>query len=79
MAPIDGGWTMTQADMETVIEQLHPPIVIPMHYMYGDVLERFIGHVKDKYPVRRKPTSSVILTRAGLPSAGTEIWVLQGH
>src|SRR5271154_5543843 len=32
MVPVDGTWTMDQGGMLEVIAQLHPPLLIPMHY-----------------------------------------------
>ena len=43
MAPVDGVYTMSQPDVAAVLEQIHPRLVLPMHYFTRDVAERFVG------------------------------------
>jgi len=77
LAPIDGVYTLSHADMIEVIEQITPPLVIPMHYFGPSVLRRFLARIGDRYPVHVNPSSQVALARATLPRA-TEILVLPG-
>jgi L-ascorbate metabolism protein UlaG (beta-lactamase superfamily) len=77
LAPIDGAMTMSQTDMIEVIEQIKPPLVIPMHYFGPNVLQRFLARTGDRYPVHINPSPQVTLARAKLPKS-TEILVLPG-
>lgn len=78
MAPIDGAYTMSQEDMIQVIEQIHPELVIVMHYWGQSVLDRFFDRLGGRYPVRRSATARVTLSRATLPGA-MEFLVLPGY
>ncbi len=77
LAPVDGAYTLSHEDMLAVIDQIKPPLVIPMHYFGPDVLRRFLARANGRYPVRFNPTPQVSLTRDTLPKA-TEILVLPG-
>jgi L-ascorbate metabolism protein UlaG (beta-lactamase superfamily) len=78
LAPADGMFTLSQTDMIAVIEQIHPLLVIPMHFFGPAALERFIERMNGRYPLTRSPSPSVALSRAMLPKA-TEILVLPGY
>lgn len=78
LAPIDGAYTMSQDDMLAVVEQIKPPLLVPMHYFAPSVLARFLARANDRYPVRNAATPSVLLSRALLPKS-TEILVLPGY
>ena len=67
LVPIDGLYTMSQAEMLEVIEEIRPALVIPMHYFGPDVLGRFLSLAKDWDQVI-SPTPSVALSRATLPA-----------
>ncbi|HWK46377.1 MAG TPA: MBL fold metallo-hydrolase [Stellaceae bacterium] len=77
MAPVDGEWTMSHADMAAVLDQLHAPLVIPMHYFNRSVLEPFLALVRDRYTIRLSEERDVVISRATLP-AQPEILVLPG-
>lgn len=77
LAPIDGAYTLSHADMIEVIEQVNPRLVIPMHYFAPSVLKRFTDRIGDRYPVRVNASPQVALSRDKLPKA-TEILVLPG-
>jgi len=71
MVPADGSWTMSFEDVLTVIDQLRPALVIPMHI---DTLQQalaFAQHTGSRYPVRQVPERSLILSRQLLPAATT--------
>ena len=78
LAPVDGAYTLSQADMIEVIEQIKPPLVVPMHYFAPSVLQRFLARCGGRYPVHVNPTARVALSRALLPKT-TEILVLPGN
>jgi L-ascorbate metabolism protein UlaG (beta-lactamase superfamily) len=77
LTPVDGAYTLSHADVLEVIEQVKPPLVIPMHYFAPSVLRRFLDQAGGRYPVRLSPDPHVALSRAMLPKA-TEILVLPG-
>jgi L-ascorbate metabolism protein UlaG (beta-lactamase superfamily) len=81
LVPVDGSYTMGQFEMMDVIQQIKPPLVIPMHYFNAATLARFLERMKTEfnYVVRTNDVPLAILTRAKIPPAGQpEIWVLPG-
>ena len=77
MPPVDGVFTMSQQDMAAVLDQLHPRLVLPMHYYTRDVVARFVDLVRDRYAVRFSDLPTLLLSRATLPAQPT-IVVLPG-
>jgi L-ascorbate metabolism protein UlaG (beta-lactamase superfamily) len=77
MAPVDGVYTMSQPDMATMLDQMHPRLVLPMHFYSHDVVWRFIDLVHDRYAVRFSDSPTLRLSRATLPERPT-IVVLPG-
>jgi L-ascorbate metabolism protein UlaG (beta-lactamase superfamily) len=78
LVPIDGMYTLSQDDMIEVIEQIHAPLIVPMHYFSRGILNAFLARMHDRYPVRISDKSGVLLSRADLP-AQPEILVLPGN
>jgi L-ascorbate metabolism protein UlaG (beta-lactamase superfamily) len=72
---VDGAYSLSQADIIEVIDQIKPRLIIPVHYFGPGQLERFLARMNDRYPVRRSEEPHVVLSRATLPSS-TEILVL---
>jgi L-ascorbate metabolism protein UlaG (beta-lactamase superfamily) len=62
-------------DIMKVIDQVKPPIVIPMHYDVARQGELFAAFAKEHYPIRRIGNAQLMLNRAMLPKS-TEIYVL---
>ncbi|HEX9443593.1 MAG TPA: MBL fold metallo-hydrolase [Candidatus Binatia bacterium] len=75
MTPIDALTNLGFEDVLRVVEQVKPPIVIPMHYDIERQAELFAAFAKERYPVRRLKESELVLSRPMLPAA-TEIFVL---
>jgi L-ascorbate metabolism protein UlaG (beta-lactamase superfamily) len=75
MIPIDAMTNLGFEDIIKVIEQVKPPIVIPMHYDVARQGEIFAAFARERYPIRRIPDSQLMLSRSMLPKA-TEIFVL---
>jgi L-ascorbate metabolism protein UlaG (beta-lactamase superfamily) len=73
MIGVDGSFTIGQADARTVIEAIHPRIVLPMHYFTQDNLARFLDMMRDTHTIdiRRDPTIEV--SRLTLPDKPTVI------
>jgi L-ascorbate metabolism protein UlaG (beta-lactamase superfamily) len=78
MVPVDGTWTMDQGGMLEVIAQLHPRLLIPMHYFGARTLELFLSRVRETYAIKLSETASVTLSRATLPTR-PEVLVLPGY
>jgi L-ascorbate metabolism protein UlaG (beta-lactamase superfamily) len=76
MTPIDAMTNLGFEDVLKVIEQVKPPIVIPMHYDVERQAELFAAFAKARYPVRQTGESRLALSRATLP-ASTEILILK--
>ncbi|MCS0504203.1 MBL fold metallo-hydrolase [Ancylobacter mangrovi] len=79
LAPVDGSYTLDVDGMVEVLKKLESPVVIPMHYFNQATLERFLEHfASSKYAIRRENSSTLVLSRASLPTQPTVI-VLPGH
>jgi L-ascorbate metabolism protein UlaG (beta-lactamase superfamily) len=74
LIPADGHWTLSFDDVLTVIKQLQPLLVIPMHIETTAHAEVLAQHLSGHYPTRRLAGHTILLSRAALPSA-TEIVV----
>ena len=75
MIPIDAMTNLGFEDIMRVIEQVKPPIVIPMHYDVARQGELFAAFAKEHYPIRKISESQLTLSRAILPKS-TEVFVL---
>ncbi|HWP60601.1 MAG TPA: MBL fold metallo-hydrolase [Candidatus Acidoferrales bacterium] len=75
MTPIDALTNLGFEDLVKVIEQVRPPIVIPMHYDVPRQADLFAAFVEERYPVRRIKESRLTLSRAMLPKS-TEVFIL---
>jgi L-ascorbate metabolism protein UlaG (beta-lactamase superfamily) len=78
LAPVDGTYTLSHEDMIAVIEQIHPSLIVPMHYFSPSLLQSFLAKTEGRYPVRTSTVASVVLSRAELPKQ-PEILILPGH
>jgi L-ascorbate metabolism protein UlaG (beta-lactamase superfamily) len=79
MVAVDGAWTMSQEDAAAAVDQLHPRVVLPMHYFTRDLLNRFLDLERGKYAidVRRSPVLDI--SRETLPPAPTVIVLPGGY
>jgi L-ascorbate metabolism protein UlaG (beta-lactamase superfamily) len=75
MVPIDAMTNLGFEDVIKVIDQVKPPIVIPMHYDIARQAELFAVFAKEHYPVIRVAESQLTLNRSMLPKT-TEVYVL---
>ena len=75
MIAVDGAVTISQEGAVTVIDQIKPKVVIPMHYWGYGSLERFVSLFESRYPVKRLDGSTVVFSRATLPEMSTD----RGH
>jgi L-ascorbate metabolism protein UlaG (beta-lactamase superfamily) len=75
MTPIDAMTNLGFDDLLKVVDQVRPPIVIPMHYDVAHQADLFAQFVDGRYPIRRIKASQLVLTRSMLPKS-TEIFIL---
>ena len=75
MVPIDAMTNLGFEDILKVVEQVKPPIVIPMHYDVARQAELFAGFASAHYPVKKIAQPQLTLSRAMLPKS-TEVFVL---
>lgn len=71
MAPVDGGYTMSQPDMIAVIRRLKSSIVIPMHWFGEATLDRFLAGMDGIFPVVETGMSSLNVSLDSLPALPT--------
>jgi L-ascorbate metabolism protein UlaG (beta-lactamase superfamily) len=73
MIAVDGAFTIGQADARTVIEQMHPRIVLPMHYFTADNLARFLDMMRATHAVEVRHEPTIEVSRMTLPDRPTVI------
>jgi L-ascorbate metabolism protein UlaG (beta-lactamase superfamily) len=76
MVPIDAMTNLGFEDILALVEQVKPPVVIPMHYDIARQGELFAAFAVKHYPIRRIDGSQLTLSRAILPKS-TEVFVLK--
>jgi L-ascorbate metabolism protein UlaG (beta-lactamase superfamily) len=67
LVPVDGIYTMSQAEMAQVIDQINPAVVVPMHYFSAARLAGFLELMKDRWEVVISETPTLAVSRATLP------------
>jgi len=77
LIPADGSWTLAPEEIVTVISQLQPLLVIPMHFDDPQHGEVFVQFTAGRYPVRRVDGRRLPLSRQFLPGA-TELVIFSG-
>jgi len=75
MIPIDAMTNLGFEDIIQVVNQVKPPIVIPMHYDQSRQAELFAAFAREHFPIKLISQSHLTLNRSMLPKA-TEIYVL---
>jgi L-ascorbate metabolism protein UlaG (beta-lactamase superfamily) len=78
MVPVDGALTLNQEDMISVVRQIKPKIVLPMHVFTAATLDRFVARAAQHYRVRHMPDPKIVMSRAELPEE-PEIVILPGR
>jgi L-ascorbate metabolism protein UlaG (beta-lactamase superfamily) len=73
MVMVDGAWSLGQADARSVVEQIHPRIVLPMHYFTMATLARFLDMMRTTYDIEMNPGPTVTVSRLSLPDEPTVI------
>ena len=74
MVAVDGGFTLSQRDAMAVIEQIHPRVVLPMHYFTHDRLAAFLDMLRGSgFEIQMRAEPTVAFSRATLPERPTAI------
>ena len=73
LVPIDGSFTIGQAQMREVIEQIGPAVVIPMHYFGRASLERFLDMMAADWAIEVASGPSVAYDRLQLPQRRVQV------
>jgi L-ascorbate metabolism protein UlaG (beta-lactamase superfamily) len=78
MAPVDGSYTLDLDGMMEVLTALKTPLIIPMHYYNGYILDRFLDRARKLWDVETAEIPSVVVAKATLPVA-PKVVVLPGR
>lgn len=78
LVPVDGTYTMAQANMLNVLKELKARIVLPMHYFSSQTLGRFIAGLAGSLAVDYRTGPTVTLSAKTLPDRPTLV-VLPGY
>jgi L-ascorbate metabolism protein UlaG (beta-lactamase superfamily) len=73
MIAVDGGYTIGQADARSVVEQIHPRLVLPMHYFTAENLARFLDMMRETYAISVRRNPMIEVSRTTLPDRPTVI------
>lgn len=69
MIMVDGGYSLGHRDAVALVEQVHPRLVLPMHYFSEINLNRFLSFMREKnFTVEVKDHPTIEVSRATLPS-----------
>jgi L-ascorbate metabolism protein UlaG (beta-lactamase superfamily) len=78
MVPVDGGYTMAQANMMEVLKTLKARIIIPMHYFGQATLSRFLMQARPHFDVETNDGAVTIASLVNLPQK-PKVLVLPGY
>lgn len=78
MVPVDGGYTLNQAEMVDVLRMLKTRVIIPMHYFGQATLNSFISMLDEHFKVEFSSKPDLIVSMKTLPAEPTVI-VLPGN
>ncbi|MEM6971404.1 MAG: MBL fold metallo-hydrolase [Pseudomonadota bacterium] len=71
MAPVDGTYTLSLADMIGIAKRLKSRIVLPMHSFGSASLRLFIDGMRDEFAVQVRDERTMRLAQGGLPDVPT--------
>ncbi len=71
MAPVDGGYTLDQPTMISVLKRFKSSIVIPMHWFSSYALEDFLVGMRDEFQIVRIEGPALTVSLDRLPSRPT--------
>ena len=73
MVAVDGSYTVSQTDAMALIAQIHPRVVLPMHYFSRERLARFLTMMRDTHEISVRTEPSITLSGMTLPDKPTVI------
>lgn len=73
MIMVDGGYSLGHRDAMELIAQIHPRVVLAMHYFSHENLMRFLSLAREQYAVDLRDSSTLELSRLTLPQQTTVI------
>jgi L-ascorbate metabolism protein UlaG (beta-lactamase superfamily) len=79
MAAIDGAYTISLPDIVTVLDQIQPRVVLPMHYFNREILARFLDLAKARFVIEQRDSARLQVSRASLPIQPTIIALPSGY
>jgi L-ascorbate metabolism protein UlaG (beta-lactamase superfamily) len=79
MVAVDGAFTISQGDARIVLDQIHPRIVLPMHYFTMNNLARFLDMMRDTYAIEVRHDPEIDVSRMTLPAKPTVIALPGGN
>jgi L-ascorbate metabolism protein UlaG (beta-lactamase superfamily) len=71
MVPVDGGYTLSVADMVGVVRRLRSSVVIPMHWFSGASLQTFLTEMEGEFAVVETGLPELDLSLQDLPGQPT--------
>ena len=77
MVPVDGTYTMAQANMVEVLKTLKARLIIPMHFFGTTTLNRFVANLREVFPVEISDVAEIVVSDATLPNS-PKVIVLPG-
>jgi L-ascorbate metabolism protein UlaG (beta-lactamase superfamily) len=78
LVPVDGGYTMAQASMMSVLKDLKARVVIPMHFFGPTTLSRFIAGASAEFEVEMAASPVTVISANNLPER-PKLLVLPGY
>jgi L-ascorbate metabolism protein UlaG (beta-lactamase superfamily) len=79
LVPVDGGYTLDTDGMMDVLRSIGAPLMVPMHYFNPTTLDRFLSKAKERWPVEFSKSSSIVVSRATLPTSPKVIVLPEGR
>jgi L-ascorbate metabolism protein UlaG (beta-lactamase superfamily) len=79
LVPVDGGYTLDTDGMMEVLQAIGAPLMVPMRYFNPTTLNRFLGKAKERWPVEFAKSSSIVVSRATLPSSPKVVVLPEGR
>ena len=74
MIMVDGGYSLGHRDAVSLIEQIHPRLVLPMHYFSEYNLARFLSLMREQnYAIELSDKPTIEVSRSTLPVQPTVI------
>ena len=77
MVPVDGSFTLAQALMKEVVDQIQARIVLPMHVFGEASLANFLSLLGDIHEIEMRQEPGFVVSRATLP-VNPKVMVLPG-